>query len=159
MPPCTPQRNLRGHRRRLTWLAVSAAAGVAVLALWGWSRLDWSNPGPVTAPHAMSAQRCADCHVETGHLILTAAERAQRTQEHNALCLKCHDLGAHGRLAHGVTGGQLLELTNKTRPGAAPPPPRHRPGCSRRPTRWRRAGRMNSPAPPATRNITAARPT
>ena len=123
VPPCTPQRNLRGHRRRLTWLAVSAAAGVAVLALWGWSRLDWSNPGPVTAPHAMSAQRCADCHVETGHLILTAAERAQRTQEHNALCLKCHDLGVHGRLAHGVTGAQLLELGKKTRAAAVPPSP------------------------------------
>lgn len=122
VPPCTPRRSLRGHRRQLTWFAVSAAAGLVVLALWGWTRTTWSSPGPVTAPHAMSAQRCADCHVESGHILLTSAERAQRTQDHNQLCLKCHDLGAHGRLAHGVTAAQLLELGKKRGIGDAPPP-------------------------------------
>ena len=124
VPPCIPVRSLRGHRRQLTWLAVSLAAGVVVLALWGWTSPEWTSPGPVTAPHAMSALRCADCHVQTSsHLLLTAAERTQRTQDHNQLCLKCHDLGTHGRLAHGVTGAQLLEMAKKMRAGATPPLP------------------------------------
>ncbi len=122
VPPCTPLQSLRARRRDWTWLTASFAAGVVLLALWGWTRVAWSNPGPVSAAHAMSAQRCADCHNETALIPLTAAEHAQRTSEHNQLCLKCHDLGTQGRSPHGVAEAQLAELTRRTKAGATPPP-------------------------------------
>lgn len=123
VPPCTPVQSLRARRQRLTWLTVSLAVGVVVLALWGWTRSAWSSPGPLTAQHAMSAQRCADCHVESGGIALTAAERAHRMQAHNQLCTECHDLGAHSNSPHGATGVQLAALAQRIRPGDTPPPP------------------------------------
>jgi len=122
VPPCTPVQSLRAQRRNLTWLTASLAAGFVVLALWGWARTAWSNPGPLTAQHAMSAQRCADCHVETAGIPLTAAERDRRQQEHNKLCLNCHDLGAHGNSPHGATAAQLAALARQNKPGDIPPP-------------------------------------
>lgn len=122
VPPCTPQQSLRGRRRQLTWLTVCLTAGVVVVGLWGWARTAWSSPGPLTAQHAMSAQRCADCHVESGGIALTSAERAHRLQEHNQLCLECHDLGAHSNSPHGVTGEQLAALTKAIKAGNTPPP-------------------------------------
>ncbi|HWA24953.1 MAG TPA: hypothetical protein VG734_04690 [Lacunisphaera sp.] len=122
VPPCVPVRSLRGYRRQVTWLATCLAAGLVTLALWGWTGPDWISPGPVTASHAMSAQRCADCHVQSGGVAFTAAERTRRTQEHNQLCLKCHDLGNHGRLAHGVTGAQLIAMAQKMPPALTPSP-------------------------------------
>jgi hypothetical protein len=119
--PCTPLRSLRGRRRQFTWLAAGFAAGVVLLALWGGTRTAWSSPGALTAQHAMSAQRCADCHVESGHIAITAADRANRTQEHNQLCLKCHDLGAHSQSPHGAPAAQLLEFARR-QPAGAPPP-------------------------------------
>ena len=55
VPPCCPQRSLRAQRGRLVWLTFSFALGLVVLALWGSTRVIWSNPGPLTAQHAMSA--------------------------------------------------------------------------------------------------------
>jgi len=121
VPPCTPLQSLRARRRRLSWLTACLAAGVVVLALWGWDRTAWSSPGPLTAQHAMSAQRCADCHVESGLILLTAGERAHRTQEHNQLCLKCHDLGAHSQSPHGATAAELGKLAQRRPAGAIPP--------------------------------------
>jgi hypothetical protein len=119
--PCTPVRSLRSRRRQVSWLTAGFAAGVVVLALWGWDRATWSSPGAVTAQHAMSAQRCADCHVASGHITITAADRANRTREHNQLCLKCHDLGAHSQSPHGAPAAQLLEFGRRSAAGAPPP--------------------------------------
>lgn len=121
VPPCTPQQSLRGRRRQLTWLTASLAVAVVVMGLWGWARAAWSNPGPLTAQHAMSAQRCADCHVESAGIPLTPDGRARRLQEHNKLCLECHDLGAHGNSPHGVKEEQLAVLTQRTKAGTIPP--------------------------------------
>ncbi len=122
VPPCTPLQSMRARRTRLTVLTVSLAIGVVVVALWGWSHTVWSNPGPLSAQHTMSAQRCSDCHAETGFISLTASDRSHRTQTHNQLCLKCHDLGVHGQSPHGVDGAKLLELARPIKPGATPPP-------------------------------------
>lgn len=70
----------------------------------------------------MSAQRCVDCHVESAGIPLTTAERAHRQQEHNQLCLECHDLGAHSNSPHGVKGDQLAILTQRIKAGDTPPP-------------------------------------
>ena len=122
VPPCTPLQNLRAQRRQLSWLATTLAAGVVVLVLWGWARTTLSSPGPLTAQHTMSAQRCADCHVESAGIPLTAAQHAHRQQEHNKRCLECHDLGEHSNSPHGATDAQLLDLARGMKAGDTPPP-------------------------------------
>ena len=99
--PCRPVRSLRGQRGRLVGLAAGAALGVVLLALWGVHGTEWTNPGPLTSQHATSAQRCADCHLESAGLAVTAAGTAERRAAHDRLCLQCHDLGPHGRSPHG----------------------------------------------------------
>lgn len=107
--PCRPVHSLRAQRGRLTrWITV-AAMGIAIMAVWGWTRTAWSSPGPLTAQHAMSAQRCADCHVEAGFIPRGAGD-PQRLAENNLLCLKCHDLGAQGGSPHGVNAAELLAI-------------------------------------------------
>ena len=66
VPPCRPKRSLRGQRRQFTWLVVCFALGITILTLGGRDREKWTSPGPLTSQHATSAQRCANCHVETG---------------------------------------------------------------------------------------------
>ncbi len=122
VPPCSPQRSLRARRGQLVGLTTAFAAGLVVLALWGSTRTDWSNPGPLTAGHTMSAQRCADCHVESGAITLSAAERAHRLQAHNQRCLDCHDLGPDSHSPHGATRAQLVELAQRMPSPVAPPP-------------------------------------
>ncbi len=119
--PCTPVRSLRAQRGRLTRLATLLALGLAILAVWGGTRTTWSSPGPVTAQHAMSAQRCADCHVDAG-FIPRSTRDPRRMAESNQLCLKCHDLGAHGSSPHGVRAAELVALARQL-DGNAPPPP------------------------------------
>ena len=122
VPPCWPQRSLRAQRGRLVWLTFSFALGLVVLALWGSTHVVWSNPGPLTTQHAMSAQRCADCHVEPAAIAVTRVARADRQLEHNQLCIKCHDLGPQGSLPHGATRPQLAALATgaKSGPGTQP---------------------------------------
>lgn len=110
VPPCQPQRSLRAERGRLVWLIICLALGLVVLALWGQTRADWSNPGPLTAQHAISAHRCSDCHVESLGFTLSAGARSLRVQQHNQLCSNCHDLGPHRDSPHGVSAAELLEL-------------------------------------------------
>lgn len=118
---CTPVQSLRARRGRLTRLVTLLAAGLAILAVWGWTRTTWSSPGPLTSQHAMSAQRCADCHVEAG-FIPRSARDPHRLTENNLLCLKCHDLGAHGGSPHGVTAAELVALARQLDGGTGPAP-------------------------------------
>lgn len=110
--PCQPVQSLRAQRGRLTRWVTLAAAGLAIIAIWGWSRPAWSSPGPLTAQHAVSAQRCADCHVEAG-IIPRRAGDPQRVAENNLLCLKCHDLGTQGSSPHGVSAAELLTIARR----------------------------------------------
>ncbi len=110
VPPCRPQRSLRAERGRLVWLIICLALGLVVLALWGQTRTDWSNPGPLTTQHAISAHRCSDCHVESLGFTLSAGARSIRIQQHNQLCSNCHDLGPHRDSPHGVSASELLDL-------------------------------------------------
>ena len=119
VPPCRPQRSLRGQRRQLVWLVVALALGITLLTLGGRDREKWTSPGPLTSQHATSAQRCANCHVETGLPPLTAAGIARHNHVQNQLCLDCHDLGAQPAAPHGVAPGELAQLTQKAK--AAPP--------------------------------------
>jgi hypothetical protein len=111
VPPCRPKRSLRGIRRRLTWLAVLAALGGAVLILGGRNRAEWNSPGPITSQHATSAQRCADCHTEPNLPPLTPAGIAAHAHAQNQLCLKCHDLGPRPAAPHGASAARLAQLT------------------------------------------------
>jgi len=111
VPPCRPKRSLRGHRRRLTWLAVLAALGGAILILGGRNRAEWNSPGPITSQHATSAQRCADCHTEPNLPPLTPEGIAQHAHAQNQLCLKCHDLGPQPAAPHGASATRLAQLT------------------------------------------------
>ena len=124
VPPCSPQRSLRAQRGRLAWQLTGLALGLMILALWGGTRNQWSNPGPLTPAHAMSTQRCADCHLAAGAPGLTAAAQAEWSHAHDELCLKCHDLGPENRSPHGLTGAQLAALarSGKTDPGSRPLP-------------------------------------
>ena len=115
VPPCRPVRSLRSQRGRLSWLAACAALGVVLLALWGLGGSDWTNPGPLTAQHATSAQRCADCHVEPATVAVTAAATAARREAHDLLCLKCHDLGPHSRSPHGLDPAILARTSTRTK--------------------------------------------
>lgn len=117
---CTPVRSLRARRGRVTRLTALVAAGVAIMTIWGSSRTEWSSPGPVSAQHAMSAQRCTDCHVELSKL--PSGVPHKRQVANNQLCLNCHDLGAHGNSPHGVTAAELLALGRKADPTTPPPP-------------------------------------
>jgi hypothetical protein len=119
VPPCRPVRSLRAERGRLTWLMVSLALGVVILAVWGETRADWSNPGPLTDGHAMSAQRCADCHLEPAGIALSGAARQR---QHDQLCIKCHDLGPNASSPHGAPAAELLALARAEKPptGARP---------------------------------------
>ena len=119
--PCSPVQSLRARRGRLTRIVTLLAAGIAILAIWGWSRTTWSSPGPLTAQHAMSAQRCADCHVDVGFIPRSTSD-PRRLTDNNLLCLKCHDLGDHGTSPHGVTAAELVALARQL-DGSAPPPP------------------------------------
>lgn len=119
--PCSPVQSLRAQRGRLTKLVTLLAAGLAILAVWGWARTTWSSPGPLTAQHAMSAQRCADCHLEVGFIPRGPGD-PHRLTDNNLLCLKCHDLGAHGNSPHGVTAAELIALGHKLQPSAGAPP-------------------------------------
>jgi len=119
VPPCRPVRSLRAERGRLTWLMVSLALGVVILAVWGETRADWSNPGPLTDQHAMSAQRCADCHLEPAGI---SAGGAARQLQHDLLCIKCHDLGPHGSSPHGAAPAELLALARAEKPPIGPRP-------------------------------------
>ncbi len=121
VPPCRPVRSLRAQRGRLVWLAVCVALGIALMALWGAGHAEWTNPGPLTSQHALSAQRCADCHLETSPVSLNAAVRAERLHQHNQLCLKCHDLGANAESPHGALAADLLALSRAQQPGGAAP--------------------------------------
>jgi hypothetical protein len=122
VPPCRPVRSLRAQRGRLTWLVVSLALGLVILVLWGTTHTAWSNPGPLTRQHAVSAQHCAACHVETPGLSLTAAARTARLQQHDQLCINCHDLGPQPGSPHGVAAAELLALARGQQPatGARP---------------------------------------
>lgn len=120
--PCTPVQSLRARRGRLTLIVTLLTAGVTVLGLWGWPRTEWSSPGPLSAPHAVSAQRCTDCHLEPGVIARTAGNPHGRLVENNLLCLKCHDLGSHSHSPHGVTAGELLALARKLEAGDKPMP-------------------------------------
>ena len=118
---CTPVRSLRARRGRVTRLTALFAAGFAILAVWGSQRTTWSSPGPVSASHAMSAQRCADCHVDLGAMPRDGRPHA-RQRANNQLCLNCHDLGAHGNSPHGVTAEALKQLSSDDRHPDQPPP-------------------------------------
>ena len=122
VPPCRPQRSLRAERGQWVWLAVCLALGLVVLALWGQTRTDWSNPGPLTTQHAVSAHRCSDCHVESSGFTLSAGARSIRVQQHNQLCSNCHDLGPHRDSPHGVSASELLDIarTQQKMPGKSP---------------------------------------
>jgi hypothetical protein len=111
VPPCQPKRSLRGHRRRLTWLAVFAALGGAILILGGKNRAEWNSPGPITSQHATSAQRCADCHTEPNLPPLTPAGIAAHAHAQNEKCLNCHELGPQPAMPHGVDALRLAQLT------------------------------------------------
>lgn len=111
VPPCQPKRSLRGHRRRLTWLAILAALGGAILILGGKNRAEWNSPGPITSQHATSAQRCTDCHSEPTLPPLTPAGVAAHTHTQNRKCLDCHELGAQPAMPHGVSAVRLAQLT------------------------------------------------
>jgi hypothetical protein len=119
--PCSPVHSLRARRGRLTRLVTLLAAGFAILAVWGWTRTTWSSPGPVTAQHAMSAQRCADCHIDVGFIPRGTGD-PRRLTDSNLLCLKCHDLGAHGNSPHGVPAAELIALSHQLGGGTPPPP-------------------------------------
>jgi hypothetical protein len=116
--PCTPVHSLRARRGRLTRLVMVLAAGVSILALWGFTRTTWSSPGPLTAQHAVSAQRCADCHLEPGLLARLTGDSQGRLQANNLLCLKCHDLGKNSHSPHGVPASELLALARQLDGGA-----------------------------------------
>lgn len=118
VPPCQPQRSLRARRGRLTWLAAGLALGLVVLALWGQTQSAWSNPGPLTNQHAVSAHRCTDCHLAAAGFTLAGSAGAIRIKQHDQLCLKCHDLGPQGDSPHGVTAGELLALGRAQQPGS-----------------------------------------
>jgi hypothetical protein len=121
VPPCRPVRSLRAKRGRLTWFVACVALGMVLLAVWGTGHTEWSNPGPLTSQHALSAQRCTDCHLETAPMSLNAAVRTERLQQHNQLCLKCHDLGTHAESPHGAMSAELLALA-RSESGAPPAP-------------------------------------
>lgn len=118
VPPCRPKRSLRGLRRQATWLVVCLALGITILTLGGRDREKWTSPGPLTSQHATSAQRCANCHVETGLPPLTPEGVAKHLHVQNQLCLECHDLGKQATMPHGIAAGQLAALTGKAK--AAP---------------------------------------
>ena len=122
VPPCRPKRSLRAQRGRLTWLVVCLGLGVLLLALWGQSSDEWSNPGPLTAQHAMSTQRCTDCHWSGPKIPISAAARAAHLHQNDQLCIKCHDLGANGESPHGATSAMLLALAQAQLPATAPRP-------------------------------------
>ncbi len=111
VPPCQPVRSLRGHRRRLTLLAICAAVGGAVLILGGSNRAEWNSPGPLTSQHATSAQRCTDCHTEPGLPPLTPAAIAAHAHAQNRLCQECHDLGPQPAAPHSASPARLAQLT------------------------------------------------
>lgn len=122
VPPCRPQRSLRAERGQLVWLMVCLALGLIVLALWGQAQAEWSIPGPLTTQHAVSAHRCADCHVESSGFTLSAGARSIRVRQHNQLCINCHDLGSHSDSPHGVAASELLDIarTQQRAPGVRP---------------------------------------
>jgi hypothetical protein len=122
VPPCRPVRSLRAQRWLLTWLAASLALGLVILALWGQVRSAWSMPGPLTKQHAISAANCADCHTEAAGLPFSARARSARLEEHDRLCIKCHDLGPHGDAPHGVGPAEMRALRQTLQPatGARP---------------------------------------
>ena len=111
VPPCRPQRSLRGQRRQLTMFVIIFTLGIIILTLGGLDREKWTSPGPLTSQHATSAQRCADCHSETGLPDLTPEGIAKHLHSQNQRCLKCHDLGPHAMAPHGVGSVQLAKLT------------------------------------------------
>jgi len=112
VPPCQPKRSLRGQRRRLTWLAVLAALGGAVLILGGKNRAEWNSPGPITSQHATSAQRCVDCHTEPALPPLTPAGVRAHAHAQDQKCLNCHELGPQPAMPHGASAARLAELTS-----------------------------------------------
>lgn len=140
VPPCRPVRSLRAERGQAAWLAATLALGVVILALWGQTRLGWSNPGPLTSQHAVSAQDCAACHREAPGLALDPAARAAHRQEHDRLCLACHELGPQPGSPHGVPAAELAELARTQQPSTGPRPvllravralgPPAEPGCA-----------------------------
>ncbi|MDB6115334.1 MAG: hypothetical protein JWQ62_2279 [Lacunisphaera sp.] len=123
VPPCRPQRSLRAQRGRFTWLIVSLALGVVLLALWGQSSDEWSSPGPLTAQHAMSTQRCTDCHWSGPKIPISAAARAVHLHQNDQLCIKCHDLGPNGESPHGATSAMLVALAQAQPLASVSPPP------------------------------------
>lgn len=118
---CQPVQSLRARRGRVTRWVTLAAVGVAILAVWGGTRPAWSSPGPLTAQHAMSAQRCADCHVDAGFIPRSPSD-PQRIAGNNLLCLKCHDLGAHGSSPHGVKADELVAIARRLNASPQPAP-------------------------------------
>ncbi|HVT72471.1 MAG TPA: cytochrome c3 family protein, partial [Lacunisphaera sp.] len=84
------------------------------------TRNAWADPGRVTHQHAISAHQCSDCH--TGTVQLSAAGRAARTAAHDALCLRCHDLGPSADSPHGVAAPALARLTATRQPARGGPP-------------------------------------
>ena len=122
VPPCRPQRSLRARRGLLSWQVAAAALGLVVVALWGYTRTTWSNPGPLTKQHAVSAADCTACHLETAALPFSAPVRTSRLQQHDQLCLKCHDLGSRGDSPHGVDPAALRALQRNPPPAAGARP-------------------------------------
>lgn len=122
VPPCQPVRSLRSRRGRWALGFAVAACAVFLLTVWKNTRSTWANPGPLTKQHAVSAQQCSACHVESQGLFLTAEARAARDHRHGELCIACHDLGPHAESPHGVATGDLALLARHRAPvaGASP---------------------------------------
>jgi len=121
VPPCRPVLSLRAWRGRLALIAVALALVVSVLLFWSRTYAIWSNPGPLTNQHAVSAQRCDTCHA--GMTGMFDHDRLARSRAHDQLCLHCHDLGQHAGSPHGVAATELALLTSRPPAASGPRPP------------------------------------
>ena len=124
--PCSPERALRSYRGLLSFTSAIFVFAVLLLALNGEKGDLRINPGPLSLAHATLEPDCSLCHSEAHQGTLSfsvrlADEQAVRAQN-RALCLNCHDLGAHPLGAHGVVS-QLLsggeEQAKRSEDGAA----------------------------------------
>jgi hypothetical protein len=105
--PCQPVLSLRARRGRWVWAAAVLTLGL-LLVLVGADHERWTDPGPLSAAHALSNARCSDCHQTAAPKgTFLAGGFLDARHPSSMSCLKCHDLGAHPTDPHGLDNASL----------------------------------------------------
>lgn len=119
MATTPPARIYTLYRKLVLWVCL-LLFGALLLVFSGDNRLQFIEPGPLTASHA-GIEQCQACHVaaEQSPMTWLLTMNSKTGHEDSQLCLDCHQLGDQPRFAHSLAPEVLAAKTEQLRQGHA----------------------------------------